>query len=761
MVEVRDVEASKRLTASDEPKIIVVGQRHGDRWTGGPPPGALPGGADQLRRARRIPGAGDPGPGPAGWRPRAEDARPLRAGARGDRQPARLQRACGRGRAGGMASDREPTARRASSWCMASSARRGSSPAGSRTSWTGPPSSRSWTRPCACSAPAGRSAGPVVASRQRHLRLVRCALATRLSRPDVAVRALGVVEPILPASCVVGGMTVPRDESRDWEDPMIQRSRIALLTAVMLAITLVDLRVRQHCPNAKPATPPPASVAPTAEPTTAVASQPALASPTTEPTRRRPRAAVAPTLAADPRAHARADARADAAADARPTPRADARADAGADPRADAAADARADARRRRPRRRCRRRPSRRCRRPPSRRSAADAAADARADARADAAADARADAAADPRADAAADPRADAAADPRADARRRRRRRPPSRRCRRRPSRRPSRRCRRPPRRRRAPTPSRRCRRPPSRRCRRRPTDAAADARADAAADPRADASPRRSPRQRGPRDARRRAGPAGQDQGGRCHPGQHRAQLHALLLPEPRRDVGRLQRRRRQGDRASDWASTVEFEAPSFDLVVAGSWNDRWDMSVGSVTITEPRKDVLDFTQPYAFNPAQMAATTASGITTLDGLAGQAICVGGGTTYQQWLEGTLALVDAPDARDAAGGRDGLPARDRPAVRPERPVRPRRLHGLAVQLRGDRRRPQGGHADGRWSVTRCSTSRSASPSTTRSRTTTRWSPRWTRSSARCTTDGTLLALSKKWFDGLDLVTGQ
>jgi polar amino acid transport system substrate-binding protein len=42
-------------------------------------------------------------------------------------------------------------------------------------------------------------------------------------------------------------------------------------------------------------------------------------------------------------------------------------------------------------------------------------------------------------------------------------------------------------------------------------------------------------------------------------------------------------------------------------------------------------------------------MAATSASGITTLDGFAAQVVCVGAATTYQQWLEGTLALVDAP----------------------------------------------------------------------------------------------------------------
>lgn len=92
------------------------------------------------------------------------------------------------------------------------------------------------------------------------------------------------------------------------------------------------------------------------------------------------------------------------------------------------------------------------------------------------------------------------------------------------------------------------------------------------------------------------------------------------------------------------------VEYSAIPFDAVVAGSWADRFDISVGSVTVTEARKEVLDFTKPYYYSLAQLAATTASGITTVDGFAGQAICMGAGTTYQQWVEGTLVLADAPE---------------------------------------------------------------------------------------------------------------
>lgn len=85
------------------------------------------------------------------------------------------------------------------------------------------------------------------------------------------------------------------------------------------------------------------------------------------------------------------------------------------------------------------------------------------------------------------------------------------------------------------------------------------------------------------------------------------------------------------------------IAFETPDWDVITAGSWSERWDFSVGSMTITSDRQKVLTFSDPYYYTPAQMAASTASGITTLDGLAGKTICVGEATTYLQWLEGTL----------------------------------------------------------------------------------------------------------------------
>jgi len=64
------------------------------------------------------------------------------------------------------------------------------------------------------------------------------------------------------------------------------------------------------------------------------------------------------------------------------------------------------------------------------------------------------------------------------------------------------------------------------------------------------------------------------------------------------------------------------IQFETPDWDLITAGSWAERWDISVGSMTITTPRKEVLSFTQPYYFTPAALAASERSGVTSVDQL-------------------------------------------------------------------------------------------------------------------------------------------
>ena len=99
------------------------------------------------------------------------------------------------------------------------------------------------------------------------------------------------------------------------------------------------------------------------------------------------------------------------------------------------------------------------------------------------------------------------------------------------------------------------------------------------------------------------------------------------------------------------------TEFQTPSWDTITAGSWGGRWDASVGSMTITTDRQKFLDFSPAYYYTPAQMTATTASGITTLDGLAGKTVCVGTATTYADWLAGKLTSVPIGPVATAPAG--------------------------------------------------------------------------------------------------------
>lgn len=93
------------------------------------------------------------------------------------------------------------------------------------------------------------------------------------------------------------------------------------------------------------------------------------------------------------------------------------------------------------------------------------------------------------------------------------------------------------------------------------------------------------------------------------------------------------------------------VEFVTPDWDLITAGNWGGQWDMSVGSMTVTTARQQVLDFAEPaYYYTPAQFAAADGSGIDGWEDVAGQAVCVGVSTTYESWLSGDIESLGLPD---------------------------------------------------------------------------------------------------------------
>jgi polar amino acid transport system substrate-binding protein len=86
--------------------------------------------------------------------------------------------------------------------------------------------------------------------------------------------------------------------------------------------------------------------------------------------------------------------------------------------------------------------------------------------------------------------------------------------------------------------------------------------------------------------------------------------------------------------------------FATPNWDVITAGNWADKWDVSVGSMTITTERQKILDFSVPYYYTPAVIAVPADSSYASPDDLAGMALCAGVSTTYETWLDqGDLGL--------------------------------------------------------------------------------------------------------------------
>ncbi|MBA2312445.1 MAG: transporter substrate-binding domain-containing protein [Actinobacteria bacterium] len=90
------------------------------------------------------------------------------------------------------------------------------------------------------------------------------------------------------------------------------------------------------------------------------------------------------------------------------------------------------------------------------------------------------------------------------------------------------------------------------------------------------------------------------------------------------------------------------VEYITPAFGAITSGNWSGRWDLSVGSVTITPEREQVLLFTEPYYFTPASAAVHTDNTdiqdpATDLDGAT---IGVCQACSYELYLQGKLELL-------------------------------------------------------------------------------------------------------------------
>jgi len=105
------------------------------------------------------------------------------------------------------------------------------------------------------------------------------------------------------------------------------------------------------------------------------------------------------------------------------------------------------------------------------------------------------------------------------------------------------------------------------------------------------------------------------------------------------------------------------VEFVTPDWDLITAGGWAGRWDLSIGSMTPTDDRSEVLWFTDAYYYTPAVIAVhKDNTDITGVESLPGQTVGLGTATTYESWFDGSLSILGGEIAYEAPDGVDVKP---------------------------------------------------------------------------------------------------
>jgi polar amino acid transport system substrate-binding protein len=83
------------------------------------------------------------------------------------------------------------------------------------------------------------------------------------------------------------------------------------------------------------------------------------------------------------------------------------------------------------------------------------------------------------------------------------------------------------------------------------------------------------------------------------------------------------------------------VQFENPAWETIPAGLNQGKFDVSIGSMTITPERQKALDFTEPYYYTSGQVFVKKGGPqITGPEDLNGKKVGVGAATTYYDFLK-------------------------------------------------------------------------------------------------------------------------
>jgi polar amino acid transport system substrate-binding protein len=121
--------------------------------------------------------------------------------------------------------------------------------------------------------------------------------------------------------------------------------------------------------------------------------------------------------------------------------------------------------------------------------------------------------------------------------------------------------------------------------------------------------------------------------------------------------------------------------FVTPPWSQLIAGNWQNNWDVHVGSVTITFERMKVLYFSRPYFATPVVvLVRRDDTSLQSIEDLSGKRIGVCSGCTFESYVAGALKL---PGQEIAYRAKDAIPV----AYENEAPAIEDLSHGDDVKL--------------------------------------------------------------------------
>lgn len=92
------------------------------------------------------------------------------------------------------------------------------------------------------------------------------------------------------------------------------------------------------------------------------------------------------------------------------------------------------------------------------------------------------------------------------------------------------------------------------------------------------------------------------------------------------------------------------LEFVTPAWEVMTSGNWSGRWDITIGSMTPTTTRAQVLDFPAVYYYTPASAAVHADSKAETPSDLSGKVVGATTASTFELYLKHDL-VIDAQGA--------------------------------------------------------------------------------------------------------------